>query len=83
MTVASRTIAEDWKDDLGLSARREPEVYSRASMVGDVPHARPIRTALDDLGADSVFCIQDVPTAVFFAAADANPATIAPLHFGL
>ena len=83
MTVASQAIAEDWKDALGLSARSAPEVYSDASTVGDVPHARPIRTALGDLGADSVFCIDGVPTAVFFAAEDANPATIAPLHSDL
>ena len=83
MTFASQAIAEDWKEALGLSARRAPEVYSDAAAVGDVPHARPIRTALQDFGADSVFCVQDVPTAVFFAAADANPADIAPLHSSL
>lgn len=83
MTIASRAIAEDWKRALGLSDRSAPEVYSDASTVGDVPHARPIRTALDDLGADSVFCIEGVPTAVFFAAEDADPATIAPLHSDL
>ena len=83
MTFASQAITEDWKDALGLSARSKPEVYSDASAVGDVPHARPIRTALRDLGADSVFCIEDVPTAVFFAAEEANPADIAPLHSDL
>ena len=83
MTFASQAITEDWKDALGLSARREPEVYSDASAVGDVPHARPIRTALRDLGADSVFCIEGVPTAVFFAAEEANPVDIAPLHSDL
>ena len=83
MTFASQAITEDWKDALGLSARSKPEVYSDASAVGDVPHARPIRTTLRDLGADSVFCIEDVPTAVFFAAEEANPADIAPLHSDL
>ena len=83
MTFASRTIAKDWKDALGLSARSAPEVYSDAAAVGDVPHARPIRTALRDLGADSVFCVEGVPTAVFFAAEDADPADIAPLHSNL
>lgn len=83
MTIASQGIAEDWKRALGLSARSAPEVYSDASTVGDVPHAWPIRTALDDLGADSVFCIEGVPAAVFFAAEDANPATIASLHSNL
>ena len=83
MTFASQAIADDWKEALGLSARRAPEVYSDAAAVGDVPHARPIRTALSDLGADSVFCVQDMPTAVFFAAEDASPADIAPLHSSL
>ena len=83
MTFASQAIAEDWKEALGLNARRAPEVYSDAAAVGDVPHARPIRTALRDLGADSVFCVQDVPTAVFFAAEGATPADIAPLHSSL
>ena len=80
MQLAERPIADDWKDLLGLTARRAPEVYTDAGDVGDVPHARPIRTALRDLGADSVFCIEDMPTAVFFAADDANASDIAPLH---
>ena len=83
MSTRPSVIAKDWKDALGLSDRRAPEVYSRLSKVGDVPYARSIRTALDDLGADSVFCIEGVPTAVFFAAEDADPATIAPLHSDL
>lgn len=81
--MAGQAIAEDWKDALGLSARRAPEVYSDVAAVGDVPHARPIRTALRDLGADSVFCVQGVPTAVFFAADGAAPSDIAPLHSSL
>ena len=72
MQLAERPIADDWKDVLGLTARGAPEVYADAGDVGDVPHAGPIRTALRDLGADSVFCIEDVPTAVFFAADDAH-----------
>lgn len=83
MTWASATVADDWKDALGLNARSAPEVYSDAAAVGDVPHARPIRTALRDLGADSVFCIEGVPTAVFFAADGADPADIAALHSNL
>ena len=82
MQLAERPITDDWKDLLGLTARRGPEVYSDAGDVGDVPHAGPIRTTLRDLGADSVFCIENVPTAVFFAADDAG-ADIAPLHSAL
>ena len=83
VALASQPLAEDWKDMLGLSTRRAPEIYSNASAVDDVPHAGPIRTALRDLGADSVFCIQNVPTVVFFAAEDAEPENIAPLHSNL
>lgn len=83
MTATTTAIAEDWRAALGLSTRDAPEVYSEAAAVGDVPHARPIRTALRELGADTVFCVQDVPTAVFFAAEDVNPADIAPLHSSL
>ena len=86
MRLAEPPIADDWddwKNALGLTARRAPEVYADAGEVGDVPHAGPIRTALRDLGADSVFCIEDVPTAVFFAAEDADASDIAPLHSAL
>ena len=80
MHLAEQPIADDWKALLGLAARRAPEVYSDAGDVRDVPHAGPIRTALRDLGADSVFCIEDVPAAVFFAADGADAADIAELH---
>ena len=83
VALASQPLAEDWKDVLGLNARRPPELYSDAAAVGDVPQAGPIRTALRDFGADSVFCIQDVPTAVFFATEDPEPENIAPLHSNL
>ncbi len=86
MRLAEPPIADDWddwKDALGLSARCAPEVYADAGEVGDVPHAGPIRAALRDLGADSVFCIEDVPTAVFFVAEDADASDIAPLHSAL
>ena len=79
MTLASQVIAEDRKQAQGLSARPVPEVQSDAA-TGGVPHGKPIRTDLPrDLGADSVFCVQDVPVAVFLAA-DASPADIPPLH---
>ena len=86
MRLAEPQIADDWddwKNALGLTARRAPEVYAEAGEVGDVPHAGPIRTALRDLGADLVFCIEDVPTAVFFVAEDADASDIAPLHSAL
>ena len=83
VALASQPLAEDWKGVLGLNARHPPELYSDASAVDDVPHARPIRTVLGDLGADSVFCVQGVPTAVFFAAEEVEPENIAALHSNL
>ena len=86
MMFAGQAVAEDWKDALGLSSRHAPEVYSDASDVGDVPYAKPIRTALSEMGADSVFCVQDVPTAVFFAAEaddEGSQTDIAQLHSNL
>ena len=76
-------LTPDWKECLGLGARRAPDLYQDAAEVGDVPHARPIRTALRDLGAAAVFCVQHLPTAVFFAAGKADPAGVARIHSDL
>ena len=73
----------DWKESLGLSARRPPELYENAGEIGDTCYAGPLRTTLRDLGASAVFCVQDVPTAVFFAAEDEGIDRIAHLHSNL
>ena len=73
----------DWKESLGLSARRPPELYEDAGEIGDTCYAGPLRTTLHDLGASAVFCVQDVPTVVFFEAEDEGIDPIARLHSNL
>ena len=73
----------DWKESLDLSARRTPELYEDAGEVGDVCYAGPLRTTLRDLRASAVFCVQGVPTAVFFAVEDEDADRIARLHSDL
>ena len=51
-----------WKDRLGLTYRRLPELYESAESAVGVPHAPAIRTALEDMGLSAVFCVQGVPT---------------------
>ena len=83
MSALQSQLAPDWQECLGLDTRCPPDLYQDAAEVGDVPHARPIRTALRDLGAAAVFCVQHLPTAVFFAAERMDPADIAPIHSNL
>ena len=74
---------QDWKESLELSARRAPELYEDANQVGDIRYAGPLRTTLRDLGASAVFCVQGVPTAVFFAVDDDDTDRIARYHSDL
>ena len=69
----------------GLSVRPPGwrELYEDASEVGDTCYAGPLRTTLRDLGASAVFCVQGVPTAVFFAVEDEDAERIARLHSDL
>ena len=83
MLALQSQLAPDWQECLGLDARRAPDLYQDPAEVGDVPHAKPIRTALHDLGAAAVFCVQRLPTAVFFAAESMDPADIARIHSNL
>lgn len=73
----------DWKESLGLSARRPPDLYEDAGEIGDTCYAGPLRTTLRDLGASAVFCVQDVPTVVFFEAEDEDIDPVARLHSNL
>ena len=85
MSIATPTrhLSQEWKDRLGLSARSAPDFYEDAADVGDTPYARPIRVALSELDASAVFCVQNVPTAVFFTAESMDMAHIAPIHSNL
>ena len=83
MLALQSQLAPDWQECLGLDARRAPDLYQDPAEVGDVPHAKPIRAALRDLDAAAVFCVQHLPTAVFFAAESMDPAGIARIHSDL
>ena len=81
--MAAQPLAQDWKESLDLSARRAPDLYEDASEIGDTCYAGPLRTTLRELGASAVFCVQGVPTAVFFAVEDEDAERIARLHSDL
>ena len=63
MTSSARqALPAEWKNKLGLTYRRSPELYESAESAVGVPHAPAIRAALDDMGLSAVFCVQGVPT---------------------
>lgn len=81
MTVAqARPLPKDWKDRLGLTYRRAPELYETADMVVDVPHAPAIRAALEEMGLSAVFCVQGVPTVAILATDIYDRAAVVDLH---
>ena len=53
-TLAS-TLTPEWKDRLGLTHRRSPELYESADAVNDVPHAPAIRAALNEMGVSAIW----------------------------
>lgn len=81
--IASSPLDPRWKDLLSLSARRAPELYEKPGDVGNVPHARALRTTLDGLGASAVFCVHDVPTVVILYVNDYDQTEVEALHAAL
>ena len=61
-TATAHTLPAEWRDRLGLTHRRAPELYESAESAVGVPHAPAIRAALEDMGLSAVFCVQGVPT---------------------
>ena len=78
--VRSKPLGREWKDRLGLSIRKVPELYERADDVRNTPHAGAIRTTLDELGASAIFCVQEVPTIAILSVDDYDRAAIVDLH---
>ena len=78
--VRSKPLGPEWKDRLGLSLRKVPELYERAEDVGNTPHARAMRTTLDELGVSAVFCVQEVPTIAILSVDEYDRAAIVDLH---
>ena len=61
-TTIRHALPAEWKDKLGLTFRRSPELYESSESAVGTPHASAIRAALDDMGLSAVFCVQGVPT---------------------
>lgn len=66
MTHGPVRLTSQWKDRLGLTHRRSPELYETSEAVVDVPHAPAIRAALDEMGLSAIFCVQGVPTVAIY-----------------
>lgn len=82
-TTLASSLAPEWKDRLGLTHRRSPELYESAETVSDVPHAPAIRAALTEMGVSAVFCVQGVPTVAILEADHYDRAAIIDLHGSL
>ncbi|MEW5997869.1 MAG: N-6 DNA methylase [Pseudomonadota bacterium] len=82
-TVTPRPLDQGWKDRLGLTHRRSPELYESVAAVRDVPHAAAIRAALEEMGLSAVFCVQGVPTVAILAADEYDRAAVVDLHGAL
>ena len=84
MSSVAKSLQEgSWKDRLGLTHRRAPELYESSKTVVDVPHAPAIRAALDDMGLTAIFCVQGVPTVAILAADTYDRDTVVNLHGAL
>ena len=81
MTAATRqALPAEWKDKLGLTYRRSPELYESAESAVGVPHAPAIRAALEDMGLSAVFCVQGVPTVGILVADTYDRAAVVDLQ---
>ena len=78
--VQAQPLSAVWKDRLDLSLRDAPELYEDVEEAGRSGYASAIRTALGDLGASAVFCVQDVPTVVIVVLEDYDKARVVELH---
>ena len=84
MSTAAASLDEgSWKERLGLTARRAPELYESSEAIVDVPHAPAIRAALDDMGLTAVFCVQGVPTVAILAVDRYDRDAVVNLHGAL
>ena len=81
MTAATRhALPAEWKDRLGLTYRRSPELYESAESAVGVPHAPAIRAALEGMGLSAVFCVQGVPTVGILVADTYDRAAVVDLQ---
>ena len=81
MTAGIRhALPAEWKDRLGLTFRRSPELYETVESAVGVSHAPAIRAALEDMGLSAVFCVQGVPTVGILVADNYDRAVVVDLH---
>lgn len=84
MTIGAKTqLGSEWKERLGLTHRRSPELYESAEAVRDVPHAPAIRAALNEMGLSAIFCVQGVPTVAILAVEQYDRSSVIDLHGAL
>lgn len=81
--VESQPISAQWKERLDLRMRGAPEFYEDPDAVGRSAHAGAIRTALTELGASGVFCVQDLPTVVIVGLEQYDRARVIDVHGAL
>ena len=81
--VHAQPLTAIWKDRLDFANREVPELYEDPAAVGGCLHANAIRTALGDLGASAVFCVQGVPTIVIFVLDEYEREQVLAIHGAL
>lgn len=82
-TVQPPPLSQIWKERLDLTVRDAPELYEDPQAVGHSAHGSAIRTALAELGASAVFCVQDVPTVVIVVLDEYDRDRVIDLHGAL
>ena len=78
--MQAQPLPAEWKDRLDLSLRAIPELYEDPEDAERSAHGNAIRTALSDLGASAVFCVQDVPTVVIVVLDEYDREYVIDLH---
>lgn len=78
--VQAQRLSAEWKDRLDLSLRDIPELYEDPEDAVRGAHGSAIRTALGDLGASAVFCVQGVPTVVIVVLDEYDRQRVVDLH---
>lgn len=82
-TAATSPLGPEWKDRLGLTNRRSPELYETAEAVSNVPHAPAIRASLTEMGLSAIFCVQGVPTVAILTTDKYDRSSVIDLHGAL
>ncbi len=82
-SVQAQPLAAEWKDRLDLSRRDTSELCENPTDAGKSAYGSAIRTALNDLGASAVFCVQGVPTVVIAVLDEYDKTRVVELHASL